>query len=106
MHPELTGKLRLGGIVSRAPHPKSGGPLNGAPQMVEVSGDGRRIYFTNSLHGAIDPQFDPDGVKGWMAEVDAKPEGGMAVDPDFFVAWPAPHLPHQVRLQGGDASSD
>jgi 56kDa selenium binding protein (SBP56) len=31
--------------------------------MVEVSRDGRRIYFTNSLYGAIDPDFYPDGVK-------------------------------------------
>ena len=104
--PKLTGKLRIGGIVSRAPHPKGNGKLNGGPQMVEVSRDGRRIYFTNSLYGAIDPQFYPDGIKGWMVKVDAKPEGGIALDPDFFVEWPEGHLPHQVRLQGGDASSD
>jgi selenium-binding protein 1 len=106
MNPKLTGKLRLGGIVSRAPHPKGNGALNGGPQMVEVSRDGRRIYFTNSLYGAIDPQFYPDGVKGWMVKVDARPGGGMALDDNFFVAWPDGYRPHQVRLQGGDASSD
>ena len=30
---------------------------------------------------------------------------GMAVDPDFFVDFEG-ERPHQVRLQGGDASSD
>ncbi len=35
---------------------------NGGPQMVEISRDGRRVYFTNSLYGAIDEQFYPDGV--------------------------------------------
>ena len=35
--------MRLGGIVERAAHPAPG-PLNGGPQMVEVSRDGRRVY--------------------------------------------------------------
>jgi selenium-binding protein 1 len=104
--PKLAGKLRVGGIVSRASHPKSREPLNGGPQMVEVSRDGRRIYFTNSLYGAIDDQFYPDGIKGWMVKVSAKPGGGMEVDEEFFLSWPEGYLPHQVRLQGGDASSD
>ena len=53
-HPRRTGSVHLGGIVRRAEHPKNpGSPLNGGPQMVEVSRDGRRVYFTNSLalHG-------------------------------------------------------
>ena len=74
--------------------------------MVEVSRDGRRIYFTNSLCSAVDTQFYPDGVEGWMVKVDAKPEGGIEFDKNFFLSWPQGHLPHQVRLQGGDASSD
>jgi selenium-binding protein 1 len=105
-NPKLTGKVRIGGIVSHAAHPKSRGPLNGGPQMVEVSRDGRRIYFTNSLYGAIDPQFYPEGINGWMVKVEAKPGGGIELASDFFIDWPAGHLPHQVRLQGGDASSD
>ena len=104
--PRLTGKLRIGGMVARAPHPSRGEPLNGGPQMVEISRDGRRIYFSNSLYGAIDPQFYPDGLKGWMAKVNADPAGGIALDPDFFLEWPDGRRPHQVRLQGGDASSD
>jgi methanethiol oxidase len=104
--PKLAGKLRIGGMVSRAPHPSGSTPLNGGPQMVEVSRDGRRIYFTNSLYGAIDPQFYPDGIKGWMVRVDAGASGGIEMAKDFFVDWPAGYVPHQVRLEGGDASSD
>jgi selenium-binding protein 1 len=104
--PKLTGKLRIGGMVSRAAHPRGNGPLNGGPQMVEVSRDGRRIYFTNSLYSAVDDQCYPDGIKGWMVKVNAKPEGGIAFDEDFFLVWPDGYRPHQVRLQGGDASSD
>jgi selenium-binding protein 1 len=43
-NPKQTGSLRLGGIVGRSPHPAAAGqPLGGAPQMVEISRDGRRV---------------------------------------------------------------
>jgi selenium-binding protein 1 len=106
-NPKLTGKVRIGGIVARAGHPGArNGKLSGGPQMVEVSRDGRRVYFTNSLYGAIDPQFYEGGFDGWMVKLDAGPDGGIAIDPKFFVDWPKGQLPHQVRLQGGDCSSD
>ncbi len=105
--PKLTGKVRIGGIVSKATHPAArNGALSGGPQMVEISRDGSRVYFTNSLYGAIDPQFYPDGIEGWMVKLDADPKGGIAFDSKFFVDWPASHRPHQVRLEGGDCSSD
>jgi methanethiol oxidase len=103
---KLTGSLRIGGIVGRAGHPAKPAPLTGGPQMIEVSRDGKRVYFTNSLYGAIDPQFYPDGLDGWMVKLDAKPEGGIAFDEKFFVDWPKGSRPHQVRLEGGDCSSD
>jgi selenium-binding protein 1 len=103
-NPKLTGNIRLGGIVSHAAHPK-GGVLNGAPQMVEISRDGKRIYFSNSLYGAWDAQYYPEGLKGWIAKVDAHPAGGMTLDKDFFVEFDG-NRPHQIRLDGGDASSD
>jgi methanethiol oxidase len=105
--PKLVGKIRIGGIVSRAAHPAApADALNGGPQMVEVSRDGKRIYFTNSLYGAIDGQFYPEGIDGWMVKLDADPNGGLSYDPKFFIDWPAGHRPHQIRLQGGDCSSD
>ncbi|MEW6271798.1 MAG: selenium-binding protein SBP56-related protein [Thermodesulfobacteriota bacterium] len=103
-HPKRTGEIRLGGIAKRTAHPRSGA-LTGAPQMVEVSRDGRRVYFTSSLYAAWDEQFYPDGVTGWMAKVDAGASGGMEIDRDFFVDF-GPYRSHQVRLEGGDASSD
>jgi len=105
--PKLTGTVRVGGVVSRATHPKAAnGALNGGPQMVEISRDGRRVYFTNSLYGAIDDQLYPDGIDGWMVKLDAGPDGGITLDRNFFVEWPKTHRPHQVRLEGGDCSSD
>jgi selenium-binding protein 1 len=74
--------------------------------MVEVSRDGKRVYFTNSLYGAIDEQFYTEGIDGWMVRLNADKSGGLTVADDFFVDWPKSHRPHQIRLEGGDASSD
>ena len=105
--PKLTGSVRIGGIVRRTPHPRNPEkPLNGGPQMVEVSRDGRRVYVTNSLYTPWDAQFYPDGIRGWMAKVDANPSGGITFDTRFLFETPDGLRPHQVRLEGGDASSD
>ena len=105
--PRQTGELRIGGIARRAAHPsRPGTPLNGGPQMVEISRDGKRVYFTNSLYSPWDAQFYPEGIDGWMVKVDAQ-NGGMRFDERFFVDFKNVGLrPHQVHLEGGDASSD
>ena len=104
--PKFTGSVHLGGIVRRTPHPKKPDqPLNGAPQMVEVSRDGRRVYFTNYLYYAWDEQFYPEGLKSWMVMLNADPNGGLSIDPDFFVEFDG-YRSHQIRLEGGDCSSD
>jgi selenium-binding protein 1 len=106
-NPVLTGSVRMGGMVGRVAHPaNTEKPLNGGPQMVEVSRDGRRVYVTNSLYSPWDAQFYPDGIRGWMAKFDVKRDGGLTLDPTFFVEFEDGVRPHQVRLEGGDASSD
>ncbi|HEY7074921.1 MAG TPA: selenium-binding protein SBP56-related protein [Solirubrobacteraceae bacterium] len=102
--PRETGSVHLGGIVRRAEHPASG-PLTGGPQMVELSRDGKRVYLTNSLYYSWDQQFYPKGLDGWLVKLDAGDDGSLAVDPDLFVEFSG-ERPHQVRLGGGDASSD
>jgi selenium-binding protein 1 len=105
-NPKQTGSVRLGGIVKRSAHPANPKKaLNGGPQMVEISRDGQRVYFTNSLYAAWDKQFYPDGIDGWMVKLDVGPNGGMQPDPKFFVEF-GDLRSHQVRLGGGDASSD
>jgi methanethiol oxidase len=105
-NPKQVGSVRIGGIVKRTPHPsKPDKALNGGPQMVEISRDGRRVYFTNSLYRSWDDQFYPDGIKSWMVKLDVNPGGGIAPDPKFFLEF-SDRRAHQVRLEGGDASSD
>jgi methanethiol oxidase len=106
--PAETGSVRIGGIVNRTPHPADPNrPLNGGPQMVEASRDGKRLYFTNSLYRTWDDQFYPDGIDSWMVKVDVSDNGELTLDPDFFVDFSADgRRAHQIRLDGGDASSD
>jgi selenium-binding protein 1 len=104
--PKLVSSVHTGGIVRRAAHPSQPKkPLNGGPQMVELSRDGRRIYFTNSLYASWDKQFYPEGMDGWMVKLDLNSKGVMELDPNFFVEF-GDLRSHQVRLEGGDASSD
>src|SRR5688500_8664079 len=101
--PKLTSTVRIGGIVRRTPHPAQPSKrLNGGPQMVEVSRDGRRVYLTNGLYSPWDEQFYPEGLKGWMVKLDTKPDGGMGLDSRFFLEMEQTVRCHQVRLQGGD----
>ncbi len=104
-NPQKVSSFHIGGIVRRAAHPSNPSrPLNGGPQMVEISRDGKRVYFSNALYTPWDEQFYPDGLKGWMAKVDVNDEG-MKLDPKFFLEFDSMRT-HQVRLEGGDASSD
>jgi selenium-binding protein 1 len=103
-NPRETATVKLGGIVARTAHPASG-PLNGGPQMVETSRDGKRVYLTNSLYAAWDAQFYPEGIDGWFVKLDAGDDGSLTIDPNVFVPFSG-ERPHQVRLAGGDASSD
>ncbi|QKT03552.1 selenium-binding protein [Ectothiorhodospiraceae bacterium 2226] len=104
-HPTLAGKVEIGGIARHAKHP-NGRAFGGGPQMVEISRDGERVYFTNSLYSTWDEQFYPEGIPGVQVMCDADPNGGLRLNEDFYVAFPDGYRAHQVRLEGGDSSTD
>jgi selenium-binding protein 1 len=104
--PKLTSVLQIGGIARQAPHPNNRNlRLNGGPQMVEVSRDGKRVYFSNSLYATWDEQFYPEGIRTWLVKADAGSDGSLCFDPKFFLTSDE-HRLHQVHLDGGDTSSD
>jgi selenium-binding protein 1 len=105
-NPKLTSVLQIGGIGRRGSHPRDlSVRLNGGPQMVELSRDGRRVYLTNSLYAAWDEQFYPEGIRTWFVKADAAPDGSLSFDRKFFVT-SNEHRLHQAHLDGGDTSSD
>ena len=106
-NPRLTATTQIGGIVRRATHPvQPNKRLNGGPQMVELSRDGRRVYLTNGLYSPWDEQFYPAGLESWMVKLDTRPDGGMALDSKFFLEMERGVRCHQVRLQGGDCTTE
>ncbi len=103
---KLMNTIKLGGITHHAAHPSAPEiALNGGPQMMESSLDGKRVYVTNSLYTTWDQQFYPAGIKGWMVKFDVGDDGQLRLDPDFFIDF-KDERPHQLRLNGGDSSSD
>ena len=73
MKPRLAGSVHIGGIARKTAHP-GGGDYGGGPQMVEISRDGKRVYWTNSLYSTWDNQFYPDGVPAAMVKADVGDE--------------------------------
>ena len=105
--PKLTGQLQLGGVLGK---PSDGErDLNGGPQMLQLSLDGRRLYVTNSLYSTWDNQFYP-GLRSWLLRINCGPNGGMEIDREFFVDLhdraDGPARAHEVRLQGGDCTTE
>jgi len=105
MKPTLTGSVHLGGITRKTPHP-SGKTFGYGPQMLEISRDGKRVYWTNSLYSTWDDQFYPGERGGAMVKADVGANGGLTLDKDYFVEFPKGYRSHQIRLEGGDCSTD
>lgn len=105
MKPVLAGKVELGGIVKKTKHP-CGKVFGYGPQMVEISRDGKRVYWTNSLYSTWDDQFYPGERGGAMVKADVGANGGLTLDTNFFVEFPKGYRTHQIRLEGGDCSTD
>merc|ERR1712062_625309 len=63
--------------------------LEGGPQMLQLSLDGKRLYVTNSLYSAYDRTFYPDLIKNGgqilMIDVDLEKDGKMSLNTDFLV---------------------
>jgi selenium-binding protein 1 len=105
MNPTLAGKVEIGGIVKKTKHP-NGKEFGYGPQMVEISRDGKRVYWTNSLYSTWDDQFYPGDRGAAMVMANVGKDGGLELDPDFWVEFPDGYRSHQIRLEGGDCSTD
>ena len=104
-NPVLAGKVELGGVARETKHPNGKEFLYG-PQMVEVSRDGKRVYWTNSLYSTWDTQFYPHHEGGQMVMANVGKDGGLTLDPNFYINFPENMRAHQIRLEGGDCSTD
>jgi len=120
--PKLTGRVWLGGVLKKSGEGdgKSAEQLTirnhvvqGGPQMLQLSLDGKRLYVTNSLYSSWDNQFYPEmGKKGsYLLQLDCNTErGGLSLNKDFLVDFGSepsgPARAHEIRFPGGDSTSD
>ena len=102
MNPKLAGSVHIGGIVRRTPHP-GGADYRGGPQMVEISRDGKRVYWTNSLYSTWDNQFYLDGIPGAMVKADVGENGGMTLDRTSMSSSPRATAPIRSALREATA---
>jgi selenium-binding protein 1 len=105
MNPVFNGKVDIGGIVTKTKHP-NGEEFGYGPQMLEISRDGKRVYWTNSLYSTWDDQFYPGEGGGAMVMADVAENGDFTLNKDFWVKFPDGYRSHQIRLEGGDCSTD
>lgn len=111
-NPKLVGQVWCGGRLGKSGLFK-GKKLEGGPQMLQLSLDGKRLYVTNSLYSSWDNQFYPDlATKGsylMMVRCDTE-KGGMTFDENLYVDFGAepegPARAHEMRYPGGDCTSD
>jgi selenium-binding protein 1 len=128
-NPKLTGQVFFGGSIQEGGPVKvtkdkelsvqpavryaKGQRIEGAPQMLQLSLDGKRLMVTTSLFSPWDKQFYPEmcnkGSMMFIIDVDTE-NGGMQLNNDFLVDFGAepdgPVLAHEIRYPGGDCTSD
>ena len=112
-NPRLADQLWAGGHFGPS-HPIEGErEVLGGPQMLQLSLDGERLYWTTSLFSSWDNQFYPEeGGKGSvMLKADVDPRNGtMTLDEDFLVDFDdlpeGPARAHEIRWPDGDCTSD
>ncbi len=87
--------------------------LVAGPQMLQLSLDGERLYWTTSLYSTWDNQFFPEeqekGSVMLKADVDPR-KGTLTLDEDFLVDFgelpEGPARAHEIRWPDGDCTSD
>lgn len=128
-HPKLVGQIFTGGSIctdgnvkviedpelQKQPQPRiiKGKRVEGGPQKIQLSLDGKRLYVTTSLHSVWDKQFYPEMHKkgSVMMQIDVNTEsGGLSLNENFLVDFGeepnGPVLAHDIRYPGGDCNSD
>jgi selenium-binding protein 1 len=111
-NPRKADSLSIGGYFGDV-REVGGRELVAGPQMLQLSLDGERLYWTTSLFSSWDDQFFPEeSEKGSvMLKADVDPRrGSLELDRDFLVDFgempEGPARAHEIRWPDGDCTSD
>ncbi|TMS39660.1 hypothetical protein L596_006148 [Steinernema carpocapsae] len=110
----VVGKIKLGGVPRAGGTFAQTGAMRGGPSFMQLSLDGRRIYFTNSVYRAWDKQYYPDLIKKGssvhLVRIDFETGKKMEMDHKFKVdlgsVSDGPLLGREIRFPNGDCTSD
>ncbi|KAK0399332.1 hypothetical protein QR680_002996 [Steinernema hermaphroditum] len=110
----VVSKVRLGGIPRAGASFARAPPIRAGPSFMQLSLDGRRLYFTNSTYRAWDKQFYPEvfkkGGEVYLIRIDFETGEKMEFDTKFKVDLgtlaDGPFLGREIRLPNGDCTSD
>uniref|UniRef100_A0A1I7ZY66 Selenium-binding protein n=1 Tax=Steinernema glaseri TaxID=37863 RepID=A0A1I7ZY66_9BILA len=88
--------------------------MRGGPSFMQLSLDGRRLYFTNSTYRTWDRQYYPElfkkGSEIYLIRMDYETNDKMELDAKFKVDLgtlsDGPFLGREIRLPNGDCTSD
>jgi selenium-binding protein 1 len=126
-NPKLVGQVFVGGSIQKGGSVTivegqeqqlvevptvQGVKLQGGPQMIQLSLDGKRLYVTNSLFSNWDKQFYPnlESHGSQLFRLNVNLAGGLEIDRDFLIDFgkieDGPYLAHETRYPGGDCTSD
>jgi methanethiol oxidase len=111
-NPRLADSISIGGYFGEIQNVQ-GREIEAGPQMVQLSLDGERLYWTTSLYSTWDNQFFPEeadrGSVMLKADVDPR-RGTMELDEGFLVDFgdlpEGPARAHEIRWPDGDCTSD
>jgi selenium-binding protein 1 len=111
-NPRTADSLSIGGYFGDRQE-LNGRDLGAGPQMLQLSLDGERLYWTTSLFSSWDNQFFPEeaanGSVMLKADIDPR-DGTLRLDEDFLVDFgdlpEGPARAHEIRWPDGDCTSD
>jgi selenium-binding protein 1 len=113
-NPRLADRVWAGGTFGPShPTDEDDREVVAGPQMLQLSLDGERLYWTTSLFSSWDDQFYPDEAEqgSVMLKADVDPRNGtLELDEDFLVDFgdlpDGPARAHEIRWPDGDCTSD
>uniref|UniRef100_A0AC34QKV2 Selenium-binding protein n=2 Tax=Panagrolaimus sp. JU765 TaxID=591449 RepID=A0AC34QKV2_9BILA len=121
IHKESGVKIMEDEELAEAPEARyvKGKKIEGGPQMLQLSLDGKRLYVTNSLYQRWDKIFYPKLLEGGLMlqlnvdiDLEHDSDNRLSLNPDFLVDFSnllgngIPYLAHEMRYPGGDCTSD